>query len=141
MPALLRGAVSEGIWHHVSLRPLLQCVVAYGGCRPKRRIDIAWLENFPFCLRTARPHACETVSLQLDPHLELICLGLAHAGLHLLHLGQNAGKVLDMMADLVGDHISLRKLTGATADIAPAKSGLDLAKERYIKIHTRVIGT
>ena len=59
-----------------------------------------------------RPHAGEAVGLQFDPHRHLVGLGLAHALPHLIELRQDADQVLDMMADLVGDHIGLREVAG-----------------------------
>src|SRR5436190_1270856 len=54
-----------------------------------------------------RPHAGEAVGLQFDAHRHLVGFRLAHGLPHLIELGQDAGEVLDMVADLVRDHIGL----------------------------------
>ena len=51
-----------------------------------------------------------------------------------LHLGQDAELVLHVMADLVRDHIGLRKFARARSGIAAVETPLDLAEERGVEI-------
>ena len=55
-----------------------------------------------------RPHAGETISLQLHLHLNVVRVRpAAGAALSLCRLGQNAEEILHVMANLMRDHIGL----------------------------------
>src|SRR5205823_14417761 len=57
-----------------------------------------------------RPDAGIAVSLELDPDLDCVALGLARAGLELFGLPERADQVLDVMTDLVRDDIGLGEI-------------------------------
>src|SRR3984957_2405029 len=82
-----------------------------------------------------RPNTGEAVGLQLDLDLQMVGRRLAlHGLLLLLHPRQDAEQVLHVMADLVGDHISLGEFAGLAAGIAALEARLDLLEERGIEI-------
>ena len=58
-----------------------------------------------------RPDAGETIGLQLQFHRQRICLARI-ALLKLVDFSLNAGKFLDVMSQLVGQNVRLRKLAG-----------------------------
>ena len=63
-------------------------------------------------LGVRRPHAGVAIGLQFDLDLDRIAFGLARARLQLLRLAERAHQILDMMADLMRDHIGLREIAG-----------------------------
>src|ERR1043165_1809175 len=132
--ALLRGAVGEGVRDGVALRLLLQPIVADRRRGLHRRLDVARLDQVPLLVGFGGPDAGEAVGLQLDAHLQAVRFGLARGSLLLLHLRQDAELVLHVMPDLVRDHVSLRELARARADIAAAEAPLEVAEERRIEI-------
>ena len=86
-------------------------------------------------MRAVRPDAGKTIGLQLHPDLQAVGLCLAHSTLRLLDLRQQSQLVLDMMPDLVRNHIGLRELAGLAADIASAEATLEILKETRVKVH------
>src|SRR5258705_7290443 len=138
--ALLGAAVGEAVGDAVALRPFLERIVADRGRGAHSGFDVAGLEEGRLALApqvlilVARPDAGEAIRLQLDPHLDLVPLGLADGALRLLRLRQDAEQVLHVMADLVRDHIGLRELAGLAADVAAAEAGGDLVEERGVEI-------
>src|SRR5262249_26183212 len=76
-------------------------------------------------------------------HLQVIGLDLVAGALelllHLLHLGQDPEHVLDVVTDLVGDHVGLRELACLAA--AAAEAVLQVAEERRVEIDALVAGT
>src|SRR5262249_26692710 len=138
--ALLRRAMGERVRDDVALGTALQTIVADGGCRLHRRLDVAWLDDTPLLLCVVGPDAGKAVGLQLDPNLEVIGLRLIQASLHLLNLGQDSQQILHMMPDLVRDHVGLRELAAPAADVAAAKAPLKVLKEFGIEIDLSVVG-
>src|SRR4051794_27705370 len=136
--ALLGGAVRERVRDRIALRLLLQAVIADRGRRAHRGFDIARLDRLPSLVGLRGPDAGEAVGLQLDFHLEMIGVRLAHALLLLLHLGKDAELVLHVMADLVRHHIGLCELAGARARVAAAEAALEIAEEGRIEINLLV---
>src|SRR5271154_746193 len=55
--ALLRGTVSKGVGYNIALRLPLQPVIADGGCRLQRRLNVARLYKPPSLLRVVRPYS------------------------------------------------------------------------------------
>src|SRR5262245_14281337 len=85
-----------------------------------------------------RPDSGQAVSLQFDPYLDAVCFGaVSNLALCFLRLRQDAKQVLHVMADLVRNHISLRKFAGLAA--APAEADLHVAKEGGIEINAPVV--
>src|SRR5579884_2775075 len=68
--ALRRGAMREGVGHHIALRLPLQAVVADGGGGLQRLVDIAGIEEIAPLLGAIGPDAGKAVGLQLDAHLQ-----------------------------------------------------------------------
>src|SRR6185295_5808110 len=131
--ALLRRTVREAVGHDVAPRLLLQTVIADRRGGLQRGLDVTCLDQIlPVLPGVIGPYAGETVGLELDLHLEPVCVGLAHAALLRLHLRQDAELVLHMMADLVRDHVGLRELAGRA--IAAAEAAFELAEERRVEI-------
>ena len=69
----------EGVGHDISLRLLLDAVVADGARRIESLVDIAGLDDVLGLLGVIGPDAGEAVGLQLHAHLERIAFGLPHA--------------------------------------------------------------
>jgi hypothetical protein len=132
--ALCRRAVRECIRHDVTLRLSLQSIVANSRRCLHCSFDIASLNKLPFFLRPVRPNAGETICLQLHPDLHAIGVGLAHATLRLLHLGQQPKQILHVVTDLVRNHVGLRELAGLAAGIAGAKPSLKILKETCVEL-------
>ena len=59
------------------------------------------------CCGMVRPDAGEAIGHQFDADGELVALDLADLLLALLHLRQDAEQVLDVVPDLVRDHIGI----------------------------------
>ena len=108
-----RSAVGEGVWNHVALGLLHQGVIANGGRRVKPRFDVAFFENVLFLLGMVGPDAGVIVGLEFEHHGELLGIGPADPALHLGDLLAGAEQVLNVVADLVGDHVGLGELSGA----------------------------
>src|SRR5262245_30963749 len=85
-----------------------------------------------------RPHAGETVGLQLHFDLQLVGLALVEAALHLLHLGKNPEQLLDMVAHLVGDDVGLGEL--ARLAVAAAEPVFQVAEERGVDVDALIAG-
>src|SRR5262245_20029751 len=88
--ALRRRTVREGIRHDVTLRLLLDAIVADGACRVERALDVARLEDVLGFLRLVGPDAGEAVGLQFDADLNGVSLPLAHPLPHRVDLIHDA---------------------------------------------------
>src|SRR2546429_4785593 len=86
-----------------------------------------------------RPHPGEAIGLDLHPHLQLISVGLVHALLQPLHLGQDAEQVLHVMTDLVGNHVGFGELARFAAGVAGVETALEILKERGVEIDLAVV--
>src|SRR5581483_6832949 len=92
-------------------RTALQGIVAdlRGGIQ--RRLDVAGFEAPALLvLRAGRPDTREAVRLELEPYAQSVRLGLITAPTLLVDAAEYAEQVLDVMADLVSDHIGVREL-------------------------------
>src|SRR5688572_20551329 len=83
-----------------------------------------------------RPDAREAVRLQLDTDLQAVGLRSAYPPLSLLHLRQDAHLVLNVMSDLVSDHVGGGELACLTA--AAAEAPFELCKECRVEKHTSI---
>src|SRR5829696_2574973 len=128
--ALGTRAMGEAVRHDPALRLALQAVVADRRGGGQRLLDVAVVDHLAATggVGAVGPDAGKAVGLQLDPHRQGIGVALAHALLHLLGLGADAQKVLDVMADLMGDHVGLRELAGH------AKAALQVVEEGEVEI-------
>jgi hypothetical protein len=129
----------ERIWHNVALAPPLQAIISDSRCCLKCRLDIAGLDDAPLFLRMVRPHAGKAVSLELDPHLELICLELVHATLSRLHPWQDSEQVLHVMTYLMRDDVRLGKLAALASDLTSSETLLEILKKCGVEIHLPII--
>src|SRR5271166_5460407 len=109
-----RSAVGEGVWNHVALGLLLQGVIANGRRRAKPRFDIAFLENVPFPLGVVSPDAGVIVGLELEHHRKPVGIFLANPALQLGDLLAGPEQVLNMVADLMSNHIGLGEFARRT---------------------------
>ena len=130
MLALRRRAVREAVGHDIALRAALDRVVADGGGGVQRLVDVARLEN-AFRLGVVGPDPGEAIRLQLGAHRQSARADLA--GLPRLRLLQNAEKLLDMVADLMRQHVSLGEVAGR------AEALLQLGVEVEIDINVLVV--
>src|SRR4051794_14481590 len=77
------------------------------------------------------PHAGVTVGLQLESDRELVReIRMLH--LHATHTRLSTEQPLHMMAELVGDHVRLREITGR------AKAAIQLVEEAQVEIDALV---
>src|SRR5690606_19799294 len=107
--ALLGRTVVEAFRNDVALGALLQRVITdlVGGIQ--RLLDVALLQQ-ALLRGVMRPDAGEAVGLQLDTGRQAIGFHLAHALPLAVEFRQHADQVLDVVADLMRDRISLREV-------------------------------
>ncbi len=112
---------------------LLQVVVAHRSCGRQRSLHVIRIHNPPR-LRRVRPHSRKTVSLQLQIHRKRIPLTrilLRQPSLTPF----NPQQLLDMMPQLMRDHVGLRELRRASSKL------LQLIPEAQIDIDLLVLRT
>jgi hypothetical protein len=69
--------MGKRIGHHIPPALHLQAVVADGGRRLQSGFHVAGLDRSPTLVGVIGPDAAEAVGLQLDTHLNAVCLGSA----------------------------------------------------------------
>ena len=96
-------------------RLFLQPVITDRGSSDQRLLKIALFKNIELLVSMVCPDACIAISLQLQTHLQLILFGFAQCPLfgH-LQLRQGTFHVLDVMTNLVRQHIGLGEITTCT---------------------------
>ncbi len=108
----------ERFRHHIALRPLLQVVVA----DLKRSIDrflyVAILKRVELLVVVSRPHACEIISLKLQPHTYLVCLSLAQSAHLCVCLVEYAELILHGVSYLMRYHVCESEITVSTDGLA-----------------------
>jgi hypothetical protein len=87
------------------------------------------------------PNAGKTIRLEFDANLQAIGLHLVHPTLFLLHPRQKAELVLNVMPDLMRNHVGLRELAGFAASITTAEASLQVLEEARIEIDLLVVRT
>ena len=126
--------VSPGFRRDLALHLLLNSVVADGLRRVHCSVEIVLGDFADRALRilgrTPEPHAGVTVGLQLEPDRWRGGPGALAAALHLAH---DAGLVLDVMAELMGEHIRLSGVATLRSELAG-----QLIEESKIEIDRRV---
>src|SRR5262245_15229659 len=131
----MRAPVRPGLRSDVALRHALEAVVADRRRRPQALFGIARLEES--LLRAAMaPDPGEAVGLELEGDGELVALSLSDALAQGAHLLLDPEKVLDVMADLVSDHVGLREVPGAAHAVELVEEGkveIDRAVERAVE--------
>src|SRR5437868_3211953 len=115
--ALLARAVGEGLRRHAALRLPLQPVVADGRRGIERLLHVARLEDVARALGVVRPDAREAIGLQLQPDGRRVGRRPAAPALGHHAIG-DPELFLDVMADLVRDHVRLREVTGRPEPLA-----------------------
>ena len=103
-----RRAVRPRLRVHAAARLALDPVVADRRRRGQALLEVAALEQ-PLLLRRVPPDAGEAVGLQLEPHRELV-RALRVLLLLPVHVVHHAEQVLDVVAELVRDHVGLREV-------------------------------
>ncbi len=126
-------AVCERVGHHAPARGLLQLVIADGLRRADRALDVAGLQNLcPLVGVEAQTPARQSAINSTRTDRLFASALLPAACCALLHARQDAEQILDVMSDLVRDHISVGEFAAA-AEIA-----LHLTEERRVEIHLLV---
>src|SRR5690606_2502265 len=115
---LLRAAVGERLGHDDALGALHDVVVADGGGGLHGLLDVAGLEPALRLLGVVGPDAGEAVGLELEADRQLVVVALAQLAPRLVHLLHRAEQVLDMVADLVRDHVGLGEVAAGAEALA-----------------------
>ncbi len=126
--------MGERVRNDITLGLPLQSIVTDRRSGRHRCFNIPRLNKLPFLLGTVCPDAGEAVRLQFYADLQAVGLRLVHPTLLLLHLRQNAELVLDVVTDLMRDHIRLGELAGFAANIATAEAPLKVLEEARVQI-------
>lgn len=108
--------MGKGIGDHVALGLLLKPVVANGIRCVQCLFNVPGFKDIFHFLRMVRPNAGKKVGLQFKPDRQLIVFRFSQTASLRLHLPADTQYVLYVMAHLMRDHISHRKVTrGAKA--------------------------
>ena len=102
----------EAVGHDAARGLLLQAVISDGRGGLERLLKVARLEN-PALFHEIAPDAREAVGLKLHLDLKGVGLLLRHALLERLNLLGNAEHGLHMVPDLMGEHVSERKVAAS----------------------------
>src|SRR6516165_10564155 len=124
----------ERVRNHITLRLPLQSIVADRGRSLHGCFNVPLFNKLPLLLGNVRPDAGEAVRLQFYADLQAVGLRLVHPPLLILYPLQNAELVLDVVTDLMRDHIRLRELASFAADIATLKTPLKVLEEARVEI-------
>ena len=99
--------MGEGFRHHIALRLLLEVVVPDLRGAVKRILYVAFFQGLILLVIVHRPDSGVVVGLKFQPDADRVRLGFADFSHLLMSLPERAEKVLDMMTDLMGDHVSV----------------------------------
>ena len=99
--------MGERVGHDVALCLFLEVVVTDCGRRSQCRFHVTFLEDLLARLGVMGPDSRQEIRLQLEPDRELIRLGFARALLRCVDFRADPELILDVMSDLVGDHVGL----------------------------------
>jgi hypothetical protein len=125
--------VSEGVRYHAALALLLQIVITDGVSGIQRLLQISFLKPVMTLLGVVGPDTSKTVRLQFLPDQQaIVALHLGSALTCGLHLLRHAEQGLDMVADLMGNHIGLGEIAG------DRKARGHFIEELQIEIHLPV---
>ena len=119
-------------------RLFLQSIITNRGGGNQRFLKIALFKNVELPMSMVCPYTCIAISLQLQPHLQLIFLGIPqHLLFRHLYLLEGTFQVLDVMADLMRQYISLGEVARCTMFVLQileeAKINIDLLIFRAIE--------
>jgi len=133
--AHLRRTVGPGFRRHIPLCFPLQGVIADRCGRRKTFIHVSGLEQPAIPIRRMAPHAGEAVSLQFEAHRQCVDLffrmGTLLEGTDTVRYSE---QVLHMVADLMRDHVGLRKIAGST------ETAVEFIEERQVQVELAVPG-
>ena len=127
--------MGEAVRHHRAAAGALQRIVANPGGCVHGFLHIALLQDLARALGMVGPDAGKAIGLQFEFHAQCVVFNLADASAHLVHLAADAKQVLHMVADFMGDHISLGKVAGG------AELGFQGFVKAEVDIHLLVAGT
>ena len=131
--ALRRRAMRKGIRHDHALASFLQRVVADLAGGVQGLVDVAFFDD-AVALGVMGPDAGIAVGLQLDPDRDGVAVARRSALALPVGALEDAGKVLDVVADLVGDDIGLGEIARR------AELVLQLPEEVEVEIELLVVG-
>jgi hypothetical protein len=97
-------------------------------CRIERRLEVTLIENPPRLISLVRPQTRITVRLQFHQDGHGIAIGLSETTLQTTHLALRAEQALDMMPNLVCDHVRKGEITIRTE--AP-----ELLEKAEVQVH------
>ena len=125
----------EAFGNNYALTLLLEHVIADRFGRAHAFLDVSRLEDVALGVASiGGPNACVAVGLQLDADLNCIALRFGRAGLSIMCLVQRAFEVLDVMPNLVRNHIR-------HCEVARRPKALrQLVEEGRVEINGLVVG-
>ena len=103
-------AMRERIRHHIALATLLKPVIADGRSCVQALFNVALFKNVCGCMRFLCPDSCKAVSLQFHSNRQKIGIRFGQLHSRSRNFFRDTYQILHMMPDLMGDHISLRKI-------------------------------
>src|SRR3954447_6138927 len=106
-----RGSVGEAVRDGAPPRLPLQPVIANGGSGIDRLTYVGVVNIGMPLVHPVGPYAGKTVRHQFRSHRNRV--GRGAIALHPLHLGQDAQKMLDMVADLMRDHVGIGEVAAS----------------------------
>jgi len=113
----------------VALGLLLKSVVADPIGSVDSLFDITFLEDVIFLVRVMRPHAGQIIRLKLQSHGHLIGHQFVAPGTNFVDLIAEAREILNVVSDLVRDHVGLRKIAGRLMSLS------QLVEERWVNVN------
>ena len=99
--------MGEGFRHHIALRLLLEVVVPDLRGAVQRILYVSFFQGLILLVIVHRPDSGVVVGLELKPDTDRVRLGLADTVHFLVGLPERAQKILDVMTDLMGDHVGV----------------------------------
>lgn len=90
---------------------LLQAIISNSRCRAKPLLEITRFNQVPFVLGMMAPDTGITIGLEFHSDRERVSFHLGYLSLKAMYLFGDAKEILHVMADLMGDHIGLSKVT------------------------------
>lgn len=96
---------------NMATRHFLQSIVSNRRRGAEPVFEISRLDQVPLSLGMMAPHTGITIGLEFHPDRERISLHLRNLSLEAMHFFCNAEEVLHVMADFMGDDISLGEVT------------------------------
>lgn len=109
--------MSPTFWLHIAARHLLESIVADSRRCSKPFFKVTWFDQIPFAIGMMAPNASKTVGLQFHPNGKRVAFGFRYVPLEPIDFLRDAEKVLNVVADLVGDDIGLCEITGGAESL------------------------